>query len=338
LISDSTPPKQRRILQTILELESLGAEIEIAAGDVSDAAALGRIVQQTLDRCGTIHGVIHAAGILRAGLIQVKDETTAGSVMAPKIEGTLALYDAIRNLPLDFLVLFSSLASVTMPYAHVDYCAANAFLDAFAWYGTAHGPFPCLTINWPMWREVGILADLEAQAGVEDWKEEALAKAILTREGIEVFKRALACGLPQLVVSPEPLDRASTARRSLSTPAPRRRPDLRDDSRPATSREKDEAAEPSGDEVEHMVGEIWSKILGLERIGLHEQFADLGGHSLLAMQIVSKIRGAYQTTFTLRDFFQGPTIAQVSSVIRQRLTAEIEHLSEDEVKRQLAGG
>jgi len=51
--------------------------------------------------------------------------------------------------------------------------------------------------------------------------------------------------------------------------------------------QKDGSDQPSN-EVETALGEIWSSVFGLERIGIHELFSRLGGNSLLAMQIVSK--------------------------------------------------
>ena len=76
---------------------------------------------------------------------------------------------------------------------------------------------------------------------------------------------------------------------------------------------------------------IWSEVFGFDRIGIHEEFSSLGGHSLLAMQIVSKIRFSYQIDFTLREFFERPTVAQLSSTLRARIVAEIEGLSDEEV-------
>jgi acyl carrier protein len=81
---------------------------------------------------------------------------------------------------------------------------------------------------------------------------------------------------------------------------------------------------------------MWSSVFGLERIGIHDNFADLGGHSLLAMQIVSRIRSLYQIPFTLRDFFEVPTIAQLSSVIQARIFAEIEGLTDEQARRLIS--
>jgi len=58
----------------------------------------------------------------------------AEAVLRPKVQGTAVLFDVVRDLKPDFLVLFSSISSVAAHHGQGDYCAANAFLDAFARY------------------------------------------------------------------------------------------------------------------------------------------------------------------------------------------------------------
>jgi len=77
-------------------------------------------------------------------------------------------------------------------------------------------------------------------------------------------------------------------------------------------------------------------VFGFEHISRTENFADLGGHSLLAMQIVSQIRSLYRINFTLREFFEAPTIAQLSSVVEGRILAEIETLTDRQARALLS--
>ena len=75
--------------------------------------------------------------------------------MRPKLRGMLVLDEVLRPLPLDFVVACSSLASILGGFGQVDYCGANAFLDAVGHAnGRKDGRFT--TINWDTWQEVGM--------------------------------------------------------------------------------------------------------------------------------------------------------------------------------------
>jgi hypothetical protein len=67
---------------------------------------------------------------------------------------------------------------------------------------------------------------------------------------------------------------------------------------------------------------IWRDVLGLERIGIHDDFFDLGGHSLLATQVLSRVGRVLQIDLGLRCLFENPTVAGLSLLIVQRLMQE----------------
>jgi amino acid adenylation domain-containing protein len=67
-------------------------------------------------------------------------------------------------------------------------------------------------------------------------------------------------------------------------------------------------AEPA-DQLEEMLVEIWASVLGVERVGVHDNFFDLGGHSLLAAQVLSRVQKAFKTEIPLRLLFEFPTVA-----------------------------
>src|SRR5262249_26761780 len=67
--------------------------------------------------------------------------------------------------------------------------------------------------------------------------------------------------------------------------------------------------------IEEIVAVVWSDVLGLERIGLRDNFFDLGGHSLLAMQIISRAEEAFQIKLPLRTLFESPTVAAFAASI-----------------------
>jgi hypothetical protein len=65
---------------------------------------------------------------------------------------------------------------------------------------------------------------------------------------------------------------------------------------------------------EVMVG-IWSEVLGLERIGIHDNFFDLGENPLLIIRVLSRVRQIFQVALPFRCLFEYPTIAELSPVL-----------------------
>jgi amino acid adenylation domain-containing protein len=159
-------PISRQIRQ-VQELEALGAEVMVVCADVAGVKPMQAAVSQARARFGRIDGVIHAAGVPGAGIIQLKKREAAERVLSPKVKGTLVLDAVLKDTPLDFLVLCSSINSVVGRAGQVDYCAANAFLDAYVQHKNAAGGTPTLCINWDTWREVGMAVKAaESSAGV----------------------------------------------------------------------------------------------------------------------------------------------------------------------------
>lgn len=75
--------------------------------------------------------------------------------------------------------------------------------------------------------------------------------------------------------------------------------------------------------IEERVAEIWSNLLGLKNIGVHDNFLALGGHSLLAFQILCRIRDIFQVELPMRHFFEAPTISEIADSIRQAQQEDI---------------
>jgi hypothetical protein len=99
--------------------------------------------------------------------------------------------------------------------------------------------------------------------------------------------------------------------------------------------------------VEAALVGIWAEVLGLEHVGVLDNFLDLGGHSLLATQIVTRVYRAWQVEIPLRQLLEAPTVAAMAVIITQgqagkaepqvieQMLGELEALTEAQVKQRL---
>lgn len=73
---------------------------------------------------------------------------------------------------------------------------------------------------------------------------------------------------------------------------------------------------PPNDDVERLVAQIWQQLLGVERVGLYDNFFLLGGHSMLGAQLLSLLRSVFQVEVPLPSLFEAPTVAGMAERIR----------------------
>jgi acyl transferase domain-containing protein len=340
-----------RAIRQIRALEETGAEVLALQADVADEAAMRRVFESAVARFGALHGVIHCAGVAGGGMIQRKTTAAALQVMAPKLAGTRVLDSLTRQMDLELFVVCSSLSSVLGGFGQIDYCAANAFLDAFAAARARSARGRTVAIAWDTWREVGMAVETAVPHELAAVRQQHLAQGLSTEEGVRAFAAAVAGGAPNVMVSTIDL----TARRqghlggptsqTQAQPAPR--PSISQTLAPHPRPELEIAFIAPRDEAEKKVAAIWQEMLGVAPIGVNDDFFALGGHSLLAVQVVSRLREAFDVDVPVHLLFDAPTVAELSrslspvsgdanpNVEMDRIVDFVEQLSDDEVRRML---
>jgi acyl carrier protein len=80
-------------------------------------------------------------------------------------------------------------------------------------------------------------------------------------------------------------------------------------------------------DIEHIISELWCEVLGLEQLGVHDNFFALGGHSLHATQLISRLNAAFEVDISFREFFATPTVAGLAPTVELAVLRDIAVLS-----------
>ena len=92
-----------------------------------------------------LRGIVHAAGVVGYKPIMQVGREELDAVLQPKVAGAWLLHQHSGHFPLDFFILFSSIASAWGSREQAHYSAANRFLDALAHHRRG---LPALSVNW----------------------------------------------------------------------------------------------------------------------------------------------------------------------------------------------
>jgi acyl carrier protein len=93
-------------------------------------------------------------------------------------------------------------------------------------------------------------------------------------------------------------------------------------------------------EVERAIAAVWAEVLGLPEVGVEDNFFDLGGHSLLLVQVLSRLRKAFDAELAMVDLFRHPTVSGLAAhVARQREAGDglEDRYSRADQRRQASG-
>lgn len=310
---------QTKAIRAIKEMEAQGARVLVLQADVANEVQMRRVIAETQASFGALHGVFHAAGVPGMGLLQLKTRAQMASVLTPKVQGTQVLQRVLANQQLDFLLLCSSLTSITGGGpGQSDYAAASAFLDAWA-QRHASDQGMTMAIDWGEWQwnawESGLSGyDAQTQAFLREHRQRF---GISFEEGMQALMRLLVAGFPQVVVSPQEIEtliELSTAyttaglpQQGAARPLLHARPEL------ATSYIAPRT------ESECRIAALWGEHLGIEQVGINDNFFELGGNSLIGMEMIRQTRKAFALTdLPPYILYEAPTVRLIAQYLEQK--------------------
>jgi polyketide synthase PksN len=298
-------------LDQLDEIRLSGATVEYRQADVGERDEVERLVEEIEGQFGTLNGVIHAAGVLQDSLLINKTKDEAKSVLRAKVAGLLHLDEATRNMPVDFFVLFSSVASVMGNVGQADYAAANAFMDAFSSYrntlvteGLRSGR--TTSINWPLWRDGGMRLH---GAGLAQMERQGL-RTLTMADGIGAFYDACATRQSQVVV--------------LAGSVPDWRERLQDAPPIETAGSSFGAGRKNGAEpdlllekIETIFAETISKLLGIriQDVDAHTDLREFGLDSISSTECCNLLNERYGLELAPTIFFEHSTIHSLAEYV-----------------------
>ena len=87
--------------------------------------------------------------------------------------------------------------------------------------------------------------------------------------------------------------------------------------------------------AEKSLASIWTRLLGINRIGINDNYFELGGDSLLATQLASQVRSVFEVELPLVELFRYPTLAEMSTSIEEAIIEQMEDISDEEAEQLL---
>ena len=154
--TSSSMLQNRQTIKRLRNMQEIGAKSIVLSVDVTNLQAMEQALAKVHANFGTVHGVIHAAGVAGGGIAHIKQQESIEAVFAPKIKGTEVLAHIFNDYKLDFMLLCSSSIAVTGGFGRIDYCSANAFLDSFATYHSRLSTQRIISVNWDTWKDTGM--------------------------------------------------------------------------------------------------------------------------------------------------------------------------------------
>jgi polyketide synthase 12 len=296
----------------IARLRSAGVRVDTAAVDVADPEAVAALIARIRDTLPPLRGIVHAAGVLDDARLADTSAERLAAVLAPKVAGAWNLHRSTADIPLDFFVLYASVAAVVGSPGQAAYAAANAYLDALAHHRRALG-LTATAVDWGPWAEIGMAATAERHRMLALAGFNALAPA----RALSELARVLVADHPQLAIVDADWHRLASLLGGRT--APPLLADLVTADRAAPSAAGDDGlrtrlAGASGEQRRELLTtrlrEKLGRVLGMaaDEVDPRTSLDNLGLDSLMALELKDEIETTLGITLSLESFLEDPCV------------------------------
>jgi len=304
--------------EAVASLEAAGARVTLVHTDVADSAQVVALIEACSESGPALRGIVHLAGVLDDGVIAGQTLERFDRVMRPKAHGAWNLHRLTQHLPLEFFVMYSSLAGVVGSAGQANYAGANAFLDALAHRRRALG-LPAVSLDWGPFGDAGMAAENLRLASARDWHG---AVPFSTARGASLFGCAIATNPTQVTLLPGPASAWLSLHPRWDQAA--LFSELRRQGPAAAPPEKDFVAfrdalvAASADERRRLIGEsvqaAVARSLGMEisRLDPQRPLSECGLDSLAGMEIKNRLERTLAVRIPIATLLQGGSVEDLS--------------------------
>lgn len=317
-------------IRTVQKIEESGSSVAFYQADVSDESQVKTLIEKVREEIGEINGIVHGAGAAGGGLIKNSTWEQIEKVLAPKVYGTEFLLKYADTEALDFVLLFSSIASLAGVPGQISYTMANNYLDAIV--DPANKKI--MTVNWPAWNDVGMAVN-------HNNINETYIMSINSDEGMFALWDILCKKIRHSVVGNWKLDDLKNGTfMELGSSFQRKIDNTNGNS------ELDSVLQPvetygrqenDYNEDERKIAAILGNVLGLSRINIYDNFNDIGGNSIFAVKMLELLNKEYNNCFDVTDMFSYSSVYHLADHVRglKKIEEPVEEYIDDKLDEML---
>lgn len=292
-------------------LQQYGAKVWILQADLADPLQIAWALNQVHDRYPQLQGVIHAAGVAEGALIINRNDEADRAFFASKVNGTLALVDALQAAPPEFLLFCSSIASVMNLPGQAAYISANNFMDDFCRYVAERITSKVVSVNWDHWRDLNDSSFNQHDIFNQTEPQQRIGLSIA--QAGPALLRALATEHAQIIICAAHFaDRQTQVQQTIDAVMGHTCVNTR--SRPTLSVHY----VAPGSHEEKLLATLIQQFTGLQQVGIHDNYFELGLTSLDIFQINQSLMRQLGRALPITAFYTYPTIRQYADFLTQK--------------------